>query len=465
MSTRVASWLAWSLVALAVALGLGVLLLFVAVTRAAAAPGSPFPPAAVAALQPSGLDWLVLALRLVVAWAFAALGAVIVSRSPAHAIGWLFCAVGLEFVVQEFAGFYAVYALFVAPGALPGGLAAGWLQHWIWLSYSALLGVFVPLRFPTGRLVSPRWRPAWWLAVGATAAIALLLAFAPIPLGNHLDGFDVRNPLGVAGLGATPPAPFYALLVLFLASVLLAATSLVVRLRRARGEERQQIKWFAYLCILLALLYLAQTVVQNVLGISSPFVDLAASLGLTIGLLGLPVATGLSILRYRLFDIDVLIRRTLVYSTLSALLAALYFGVVVGLQTLVGSVNRAAASSPVIIVASTLLIAALFNPLRHHIQAFIDQRFYRHKYDATKTLAAFSATLRTEMELAQVREQLVAVVSETMQPAHVSLWFSTPARKAEPSLELPRRVPPLLSSSGVFAKPVQPEIPSDGVSL
>ena len=161
-------------------------------------------------------------------------------------------------------------------------------------------------------------------------------------------------------------------------------------------------------------------------------------------LLFLPIAlcVGVALLRYRLFDIDILINRTLVYGTLSAILAALYFGVVVGLQALVGSVNSTAASSPVIVVATTLLIAALFNPLRHRIQAFIDQRFYRHKYDAAKTLAAFSATLRSEVELAQVREQLLAVVNETMQPAHAALWLHVPPpQRGTPDAQPPTGAP------------------------
>jgi hypothetical protein len=428
LRTRVARRLAWSLFALVVALGLGLLPLVVAVTRAASAPGTPFPPAAVAALQLSGLDWLGLLLRLVVAWAFAALGALIVARSPAHAIGWLFCAVGLAFVVEEFAGFYAVYALFVAPGVLPWGLAAGWLQHWIWLSYPALLAVFVPLRFPTGRLVSPRWRLAWWLAVGVTVAVALLLALAPIPLGNHLDGFDVPNPLGVAGLPATPPTPFSALLVLFPASVLLAATSLVVRLRHARGVERQQIKWYAYLSILLALLYVAQGVVQNILGISSPFVDVAYALGIGLGLIGLPLTTGLSILRYRLFDIDLIIRLTLVYGTLTATLAAVYVALVVGAQAVVQGLTGEQGQQPVVIVASTLLVAALVMPLRRSVQTVIDRRFYRRRVDAERTLAAFGQALRQEVELERLGERVLAVVEETMQPAHASLWLRIPLR-------------------------------------
>src|SRR5260221_5647448 len=320
MSTQRASWLAWSLFALAVALGIGFLPLFVAVTRAASAPDTPFPPQAVAALQMSALGWIETLVSLVGAWAFAALGDVIVSRSPAHAIGWIFCALGLEFTVEYFADYYAIYTLFLAPGALPGGLVAGWVQHWIWLVGIMLICAFVPLLFPTGRLLSARWKPAWWLASGVTVATALVVAFQPGALRNQLFGFHVPNPLGVAGLGAVAPVLNAVLFVLLLASILVAVASLVVRLRRARGVERQQIKWFGYFAIGLALLFVLQTVVD--LGISSPSVDAAFSLGTFIGGVGTAIATGLAILRYRLYDIDILIRRTLIYGTLTALLAA-----------------------------------------------------------------------------------------------------------------------------------------------
>src|SRR5260221_9764369 len=241
MSTRVARWLAWSLFALTVALGLGTVTLMVALTRAAVAPGSPVPSEVAAALRLSGLGWLQTVFYLPMFCAFAALGAVLVARQsrqpqPAHALGRLFCAFGVVGGVRYFTEYYAAYALFVAPGALPGGLAAGWVQHWVWLVVDMLLVALVPLRFPTGRLVSARWRPAWWLAVGATAAESLLLAFAPIPLGNILDGAHVPNPLGIAGLAAAGPAFIVAvlLLVVLLSNVLPAAASLVVRLRRAR---------------------------------------------------------------------------------------------------------------------------------------------------------------------------------------------------------------------------------------
>src|SRR5262249_6092749 len=160
-------------------------------------PGTPVPKEVAAGLQRSGLGWLQVAFYLAMACAFAALGAVLVARQSAQALRWLFCTLGVVGGVEYFTEYYAVYALFVSPGTLPGGVAAGWVQHWIWLVGIMLLVAFVPLRFPTGRLVSPRWRPAWWLAVGTTAAEVLLLAIAPIPLGNVLAGADIPNPLGI----------------------------------------------------------------------------------------------------------------------------------------------------------------------------------------------------------------------------------------------------------------------------
>jgi hypothetical protein len=426
MSARVARWLAWSMCALAVALSISFLPLFVAVTSAGSAPDTLVPPSAIIQLQASPLGWLGILVSLVACWAFSALGALIVARYPAHASGWLFCAYGLLSVVEPFAGYYAIYTLFVAPGALPGGLLAGWLQNWTWIVATALLTVFLPLLFPTGRLVSARWKPAWWLAIAATVAGALGAAFHPGPLFNWLEGFDVPNPLGVAGLGGLFQMLATVPIGLLLATMLVAAVSLVVRLRRARGDERQQIKWFVYFGVVLALLFILQFVVNYMLGISSPSFDLAWTLCWSLALIGLPIATGLAILRHRLFDIDVLIRRTLVYGTLTALLAGIYVGLVIGGQAVVQALTAQRGQQPVIIVATTLLVAGLFTPLRSRIQKVIDRRFYRAKYDAKKTLAAFNATVRQEVSLTELHAHLLAVVEQTMRPAQVSLWLAPP---------------------------------------
>jgi hypothetical protein len=423
MSTRIAKWLAWSLFTLAVALGLGFLLLFVAATSTASATGRPLPTQTVATMDVYVLDWIAEPLVLLAMWTLSALGALIVSRYPTHAIGWIFCAGGLLLVADQFAGYYAIYALFDARGALPGGLAAGWFQSWSWAILIALLGAFVPLLFPNGRLVSRRWRPAWWMATGATLTVSLGSAFAPGPLDNLLIGLGVPNPLGVAGLGGLNSVLDTATYSLLLASMLLAAASLVVRLRRARGVERQQIKWFAYVGVAFALFFVLRGVVRDVLGLPIPALVLGLDVGYYSAGIGLPLVAGLSILRYRLFDIDVIIRLTLIYGTLTATLAGVYVGIVIAAQIVIRPLTGQAGEQPPVIVASTLLVVALSAPLRRSVQAAIDRRFYRPKVDAEQTLAAFSATLRSEVDLNRLREGVLAVVEETMQPAHAWLWL------------------------------------------
>lgn len=432
MSARVAKWLAWSLFALTVALGVGAIPLFVAVTTAASAVGTPLPTQTVAPLDVSALVWIETPLVLLAIWTLSALGAVIVSRYPVHAIGWIFCAVGFQLVAEEFAGYYAIYALFDARGVLPGGLIAGWVQNWIWVVSISLLGAFVPLLFPTGRLLSRRWRPAWWLATGATLAVALSSAFAPEPLDNWLIGLGVPNPLGVAGLGdnltiVLEVAPYS----LLLASMLVAAASLIVRLGHARGKERKQIKWFAYFGVAFALFFVLRGVVRDLLGNPIPLLVLALDVGYYSAGICLPVVTGLAILRHRLFDIDVIIRRTLVYGTLTVLLAGLYLGLVIGVGGLVRAAFGLSEQEPLTIVASTLAVVALAQPLRRGIQTTIDRRFYRRKYDSARTLAAFGATLRVETDLVALSERLVMAVQETMQPEHISLWLRSLDHRTE----------------------------------
>jgi hypothetical protein len=430
MSPRLAKRVAWSLCALAVALGLGLLPLVVAVTRAAPTPGTPLPPDTAERLQVSALDWVEGVFGVVALVAFSVLGAVIVARSPARTLGWIFCVMGFLGAVEPFAAYYALVSLFVVSGALPGALIAGWLQHWTWVVSAALLSAFLPLLFPHGRLVSARWKPAWWLAATAMLALALGAAFHPDPLWNYLDRFDVPNPFGVTSLDGVmlvlSSLPFG----LLLASMLVAAASPVVWLRCARGDELRQLKWFAYCGALLAGLFVMQGIVRHLLGASTPAFEFAFRLAWPVALTGLPVATGLAILRYRLFDVDILIRLTLVYGTLSALLAGAYVGLVLAAQAAVRALTGQTGQpqQPPVIVASTLLVVALAMPLRRGIQTTIDRRFYRRTYDAERTLAAFSAKLRNEVDLEQVRKLLIAVVEETLQPAHAALWLRQPER-------------------------------------
>ncbi len=252
-----------------------------------------------------------------------------------------------------------------------------------------------------------------WIAAVVVLG-ALWIAFTPGPI----DGLGpIHNPLGVAPLGILGTDTTITLVeTLLFALAFVAAISLFVRFRRARGEERQQIKWFtAAATLTLLLVFLVEGFQGNRL------FEAITAVGAVLGAPSIPVATGIAILRYRLYDIDLLINRTLVYGSLTATLVALYFGGIVLLQRVF--VALTGEQSTLAVVASTLAIAALFNPLRRRIQGFIDRRFYRRKYDAAKTLEAFSAKLRDETDLEALNNDLVGVVRETMQPAHVSVWL------------------------------------------
>jgi hypothetical protein len=358
---------------------------------------------------------------VVAALAFSTVGALVAFRQPKNPIGWLLQGVGILYATELFTGNYGVYTLDTAPGSLPGGPLAAWLTSWVWIAGGSLV-LFVFLFFPDGRLPSPRWRPvAWLVLIGAALAVAPF-AFGPGVLEGSSGGSRIVNPVGIEGstklLDLFERASFVLLVPISVALI----SSFVVRFRRARGDERQQIKWVAYG---VALFTLAIVVVSI-----WPSLDrsVVGSVLFLVGFLAIPSAMALAILRYRLYDIDLVINRTLVYGVLSVTLALVYFGSIALLQgtwiALTGQTSQLA------VVASTLLIAALFNPVRHRIKAFIDRRFFRNKYDAAKTLEAFSASLRKQTDLGELNDHLLAVVRETMQPEHVSLWLQSEDRGA-----------------------------------
>jgi hypothetical protein len=331
---------------------------------------------------------------------YSVIGTIIGSRLPNHPIGWICCAIGLIAAVDHFAGEYAVYALLAQPHTLPGGKAMLWLQGWFWMLFIGLI-VFLLLLFPTGRLPSRRWRPFAWVSVAMISGGVIWSSIISPDVGFN-----------------APPSPVQ-LSVLLLGGV--AAASLVVGRRGARGVERQQIKWLLYvgpLFFIAAGLHVGFYyfwLTERSWGLWASYLLVA------VGGLSGPMAIGIAILRYRLYEIDLIINRTLVYGSLTAILVALYFVGIVVLQRVF--VLLTGQKSTLAVVASTLVIAALFNPLRRRIQAFIDRRFYRRKYDARKTLEAFSAQLRDETDLEALSDDLLGVVRETMQPAHVSLWL------------------------------------------
>jgi hypothetical protein len=360
----------------------------------------------------------------VVAATFPALGLLIASRHPGHPIGWLFCAAGLLGGLDHFCGEYAIYALLEQPGSLPAGQAAAWGSTWLYVPSGALL-VYVTLLFPDGRLPSRRWRPVAWLVGIAAVVGATVAALLPVPICNVCS---IENPLGVEGLASVSEL-VDSLLEAFWYGVLglVAVASLFLRYRRAGGIERQQIKWFAYAAAVIFLGAILAYGVYRATG--TPWAWWVGQSLLAVGFVGIPIAVGVAILRYRLYDIDHIINRTLVYGALTALLAAGYFATILALQGIGSLVYQVpfraliGQNSALATVAATLAIAALFNPLRRRIQSFIDRRFYRRKYDARKTLEAFSAKVRDETNLDALSDDLVGVVRETMQPAHVSLWL------------------------------------------
>ena len=349
---------------------------------------------------------------------FQTVGALIASRRPDNPIGWVFCGMGLALVAAVFFGNYAEYSLVVEPGALPWAETAAWVGNWVWLVALSPLGFFL-LLFPDGRPLSRRWRPLVWVQGAALVVWFVSSAFVPGPLVNA--GYEsIRNPFGIEALGGILEVSGAVSGFILLGTVLASAVSIVVRFRRSRGDERRQIKWVAYAGTLIILVLILQLAADTALPETDSLVEVL-NLGLIVALTSVPVAAGVAILKYRLYDIDIIINRTLVYGTLTASLVLVYVGSVVLLQTLFRTLTGQ--ESQLAVVASTLAIAALFNPLRRRIQTLVDRRFYRSKYDAARTLAAFNARLREETDLAALSGELVAVVKETVQPARVSLWL------------------------------------------
>jgi len=410
MNRRTASWLAWSLGALSGAMFVGSVALWV-LARSTHVPSSWG-----ANLTVAGLLGEVLFL------AFPLVGALIASKHPHNPIGWIMLADGLLWMLRDMFTYYSVYGV-AKPGSVPFPVGLAGVNHWLWVPAGGLLGTYLLLLFPDGKLPSRRWRSLAWLSGAVIVLLSIGVILTPEPLENL---GEIRNPFG---LGAVPwlTTAGYVVRPLLPLCILASALSLVIRYRRSGGEEREQIKWIAFAASVVGLLYMIALVSSFIvpseiwfaagLPLWLDFLEYAALLSFTT----VPIAMGFAVLRHRLYDINILINRTLVYGSLTAALVTLYFGGIVVLQRLF--VLLTGQQSTLAVVASTLLIAALFNPLRRRIQSFIDRRFYRAKYDARKTLEVFSSKLRDETDLEALSGDLVGVVRETMQPAHVSLWL------------------------------------------
>jgi hypothetical protein len=349
---------------------------------------------------------------------FALVGAVVAARMPANPIGWLFCAVGVVMGLASATYAYAAFAIIVEPH-LPGGVASAWVSSWVY--FPALLGVtpLLFLLFPDGRPVSRRW--GYVIPLTAVGLACQVAGVALAPGGLHDSPVpQVQNPFGVEVDGLAAGIEITGL-ILGVASVLLATSSLILRWREARGDERQQLKWFAWAAGLLASLPFTGALVSVATDDGWGADDyLFATLALPVVLATVPVAAGVAILRYRLYDIDVIINRTLVYGALTITLGSSYLGSVLLLRL---ALSPLTGQSDVAVAGSTLAVAALFRPVRARIQTLVDRRFYRQRYDAARTLSDFTARLRHELDLDAVGTDLRTAAHKTMNPSHISLWL------------------------------------------
>jgi hypothetical protein len=411
MSTRTASWLAWSLAGVSLAMYAAAFVFALLALGVA----DPVEPASI-----GDVGGLLVYLPLL---AFPIVGALIASKRPRNAIGWICLVSGLFWMYFALGDAFNAYEL-ARTGAVTSPVTLDALTQADWVVPVGLLGVYTVLLFPDGRLPSRRWRPFAWFAGATMALIQVAFVFAP----GHLEGHPgVSNPFG---LEQYPWLKLVAALVVSLLPlcILISALSLALRYRRSGTEVREQIKWLAFAASIVGATYLSALVVGILFvptvvsgGDKTPFWYSLLLGFMLMSFAGIPTAIGFAVLRHRLYDIDLIINRALVYAPLSATLAVIYFGGVVGMQASFRAITGQ--ESTLAVVASTLSIAALFTPLRRRIQSFIDRRFYRSKYDARKTLEAFSTKLRDETDLQALNNDLVGVVAETMQPSHVSLWL------------------------------------------
>jgi hypothetical protein len=415
MSARTASWLAWAFAGLTLTMVVASVALFV-LALSAHVPSS---------LGASTVGDVALFMSFSV---FPVIGALIASKRPRNPIGWICLADGLLWALIFLSEDYSAYGLAI-PGSVPFPVTINALLYaWLWVPAVGLLGVYLLLLFPDGRLPSRRWRPLAWLAGAVIVLESVAVFLTPGPLE---DLGRARNPFGLEGLPWVGDAGDVVLALLPLC-MLASAVSLVLRYRRSGGEVRQQIKWIAFAASFVCLMYMVVigggTIIWLLVAPETPS-DLGTQTWwgallenvMLLSFAGVPVAIGFAVLKHRLYDIDIIINRALVYGLLTATLAGVYLGGVILLQYLFRALTGQ--ESQLAIVASTLAIAALFIPLRRRVQRFVDRRFYRRKYDAAKTLASFNARLRDETDLDTLVDDVVGVVRQAMQPEHASLWL------------------------------------------
>ena len=342
---------------------------------------------------------------------FATTGSLVIARVPHNPAGWLMSLAANAFVIGGLST--VVYTSTHAGGPRAAATIAAWVGTWIWIVGIAPAATILLLLFPDGHLPSPRWRPVVWLTTTALCVMVVGLAFAP----GLIDGTDVSNPVGFLTPALTKVLSGVGLALMGI-SIALCLASLVVRYLHAGQEQRQQLKWLAWAVPVVAAFLLASAAFQSN-NASAGSVDVGNALS-AVGLTVVPIAIALAILRSRLWDIDVVINRTLVYATLTVSLAAVYLTSVLLLRL---AIEPLTGKSDLAVAMSTLAVAALFRPLRSRIQTVVDRRFYRRRYDASLTLQSFTGRLRQEVDLETVTNDLRSVVLDTMHPAHVTLWL------------------------------------------
>jgi hypothetical protein len=358
---------------------------------------------------------------------FSTVGVLIVVQQPGNPIGWLLLACAVGYALAGVTQTYAGYGLAAKPNVLPGATLADWAASWLFLTGAGPAATFLLLLFPTGSVPSRRWRAVGWLAGAGMALIVVGTALAPGPIGG--DRQAPANPVGIPGGEQALRVVGTVGGVAFALAILGSIVSLIVRFRRARQVERQQLKWLSYAAVLVGVVVLVTQLMFTVWGSTALTTNLVNAT-LTGALVGVPVAVGIAILRYRLYDIDRLISRTLVYVLLSVVLGLGYVGAVLVLGQLSGGVTHNPPSWAV--AGATLAVAALFQPARRRIQAIVDRRFNRRRYNATRTIEAFSGRLRDQLDLDTLTGELLAVADQTMEPTTGSIWLRPPDEAAKP---------------------------------
>jgi hypothetical protein len=342
--------------------------------------------------------------------AYMLVGTLIIVRRPGNVMGWILSAIGLLVMLGALAGDYVLFALEEGSIDVPALTPAAWLAEWYWFPTLALVLFFTPFLFPNGRPVSRPWRAVLWLGIAVTGLITVMAALSE-KLGE--PDFSLPNPIGVAGMPDVEASTIGTVLFILLGALILAAaTSVVVRYRRSRGDERQQLKWFTCAALVTALIPLTEDILQAVAGLTVE-TDVAFAVAISL----LPIAIGVAIFRYRLYDLGRLISRTVSYAVIAAVLAGVYAGSILALGSLVGQ------GKPLAVAGATLAAAALFNPVRRRVQSFVDRRFNRSRYDAARVVDGFASRLREEVDLRGLTMDLTGVVGSTLHPTTLSLWL------------------------------------------